>query len=455
VPNGNRVPGPGGSKAFQLELTGPFGSSAGQGRVPGAAGAWKSAFGIPALTLNEDVVKSIAEISLRRVSLTPVWDFALEHGRLLLDPPVELPSPVARPRPLHKLGLGVSGSTDPYPRLVFEIPPIDDALVKASKTFAAFASFLKLDAASMKGGRLWVVYQNDGGPPFNPGSGSDQGPTASLAVFMTFDRKRTGLTRLGWTVIDMRTPRPTLPAGEPFSSTSSYQAPRGPYSGISSIDFAVTVHRTGTLKVDVTGSAGVDSSKWGKFVQDFIHTKVSNSPLFPWPKDSTKLYAQGGMAVLLTPNLVLNKDQVYGIAYAGTIELGGSVTAGTHRTEASAEARYVIRTAKAKTPLGDFSLEVSPIGAIGRAFLRYNDGREEGFAGVEGALTTSVMVQLGRLGIGLSGQILVSTDPALNTPNAAGSRPVLSPLKEIPGQEPLGGPAGHHGSGSLVLRWEF
>jgi hypothetical protein len=182
---------------------------------------------------------------------------------------------------------------------------------------------------------------------------------------------------------------------------------------------------------------------------------VSNSPLLPWPKDSTKLFAQGGVAVLLTPDLVLGKGEVYGWAYQGTIELGGSATAGTHRTEGTVEARYVIRTAKVKTPVGDFAVEWSPIGVIGRAFLRYNDGREEGFAGVEGALTTGLMVRLGRLGIGIGGQMLVSTDPALQTPVGAGSRPVLSPLKEILGQAPLGGPAGHHGSGSIVLTWEF
>jgi hypothetical protein len=349
MPGGHRVPGPVGANPFQLQLVGPFGASAAQGRLPGPVGIQTSLFGIPALTLNQDLLKSIAQDSLQRVDLTPVWDFAMEHGRLLLDPPLELPASAARPRRFGNPGFGAASSIHAYSQLVFEIPPIDDALVKASKTFGAFASFLKLDAASMKGGRLWVVYQNDGAPPFNPGSGSDQGPTASLAVFVTFDRKRTGLTRLGWTVIDMRTPRPTLAAGDRFSSESLYQTQPGPYSGISSVDFAVTVHRTGVIKVDVTGAAGVDSSKWGKFVQDFIHKKVSNSPLLPWPKDSTKLFAQGGMAVLLTPNLVLNKDEVYGITYEGKIELGGSATTGTHRTEAAVEARYVIRTAKVKT----------------------------------------------------------------------------------------------------------
>ena len=119
-------------------------------------------------------------------------------------------------------------------------------------------------------------------------SGSDR----FLAVFLTFHRKRTGLTRVGWAIIDMRPPQP-LVAGERFSSESLHQTPPGPYSGIFSIDFAVTVHRTGTIKVDVSGAAGVDSSKWGEFVQNFIHKKVSTSPLLPWLKDSTKFVRPG------------------------------------------------------------------------------------------------------------------------------------------------------------------
>lgn len=339
------------------------------------------------------------------------------------------------------------GDPQSHPKLIFEIPPLDDALIKGSKSLYKFASMLGLDTLSLRGSRLWIVYENDGSLPFNPGSGSDQGPTAFLGIYVTFDAKTTGLTRLGWTVIDMRTPHPTLAPGAPFSSSSGYETPAGPYGGISSLDFTVTVHRTGTLKVDIIGAVGVDSARWGKFVQDAIHEKVSNSPLFPWPKSPDKFFAEGGIAALVTPHKVLNEGQVLGISYEGKIEFGGKLTTGTHRTEVTAEARYVIRTARVKTPVGDLSAEYSALGVFGRGFLRYNDGREAGFAGVEGGLKSSAMVQIGRLGIGVAGEITVSTDPALKTDNPAGSRPLLAPLS--------GGPAGHHGKGQFVFTWKW
>ena len=101
----------------------------------------------------------------------------------------------------------------------------------------------------------------------------------------------------------------------------------------------------------------------------------------------------------------------------------------------------MIRTAKVKTSLGDVSAEYSPIGAFARGFLRYSDGRTSDFAGVEGGLSTSAMVQIGRLGIGLKGDITVSSDRASQTGNPAGSPPLLSPLSEQLGsKERLGGP---------------
>ena len=402
------------------------------------------------LKLDPELQKLALRHTLSRADLLPFWEVVMEHGSPVLALPFTPPAlPVRSRRPSLLEPKSV-------PQLIFEIPPLDDALITASRSLGKLASLLGIDKLSLSGSRLWIVYRNDGPLPFNPGSGSDQGPTAFLGLYMTFDKQLTGLTRLGWTVIDMRTPRGTLPAGAAIASSSQYQTGPGPYSGISSIDFTVTVHRTGTLKVDIVGAAGVDSSRWGKFVQDFIHKKVSNSPLFPWPDRSEKLFAEGGAAVLVTPQKALTDGDVYGITYQGKIEFGAKATAGTHRTEATADARFVIRTASVKTPLGDFNAEYSPLGVFGRGFLRYNDGREHSFCGVEGGFTSSAMVRIGRLGIGLSGEITVSTDAALQTDNPAGSRPLLSPLSEPVGSsERLGGPAGHHGTGQIVLTWTF
>jgi hypothetical protein len=412
-----------------------------------AGGPWSpSRYSLGGPQLQLEIVPELKESMLRqtlfRHDLLPLWNVIIEHGRPLLQLP--FPEPKGLPR-LTRQRVKIGDPQD-HPKLIFEIPPLDDALIKGSKSLAQLASLLGLDTLSMRGSRLWIVYENDGSLP-NAGSGSDQGPTAFFGLYLSFDRQRTGLTRLGWTVIDMRTPRPTLPPGQPADSSGRYETPPGPYSGISSIDFTVTALRTGTVKVDITGAAGVDSTRWGKFVQDVIHTKVSNSPLLPWSNNPEKLFAQAGVAALWTPNKVLQQGNVFGISYEGKIELGGNVTTGSHRTEATAEARYVIRTASVMTPLGDISAEYSPLGAFARGFLRYNDGRTEGFAGVEGGVNTKLMVNIGRLGIGLAGDITMSTDPALQTPNPAGWGPLLSPL--------TGAPAGHHGRGQVVLTWRF
>jgi hypothetical protein len=297
---------------------------------------------------------------------------------------------------------------------------------------------------------LWVVYENDGtGIVPNFGSGSDQARTAALYISA---RKRTpavGLTRIGVTPIEMTTPRGTLPAGTPFSASSTYETPPGPYSGVVSLDVGVTVYRHGGTNVEVFGSAGVDSTGWGKLVQDTIHTKVSGSPLFPWPT-GTKPLADLGVAGHQSLNEIMRSD-FRGLTYAGRLEFDQSLVTGTRRAEGSLRARFVIRTAALRTPLGPLSMEFSPAGVLTRAFLRYNDGRVAVLAGVEAAISSSMMVNLGRVGLGLAGEMLLSTDPAFQTPLEAGSAPTATTAFGWLSS----GPLGHHGTGQLIFRIGF
>ena len=312
---------------------------------------------------------------------------------------------------------------------------------------------LLLDQLNTEQMTFWLAYENDGSPPFNPGSGSDQGPTARLSLFVTFDKMRTGLTKLGVTVIDMHTPRGYLD-GQAFDPGSTYRSDKEPYSGIASLDFEVTVLKKGHINVAILGSVGVDSSEWGRFVQGVIHKEVSGSPLFPWPRDVTKPFAEVGVAVLVTPQWALTKDEVFGIKYRGTIEFDAKAVTGTHRTEATVGARVVLRLATVNTLLGNLNIEYSPVGVFGRGFMRYNNGSEGVRFGIEGGVSSSIMLKVGSLGIGIESKTTVSTDPALQTSNPAGSAPLLNPLSSLTG-EPTGGPKGHHGLGRVILSWTF
>ena len=338
--------------------------------------------------------------------------------------------------------------------MVFSLPNEEALLILATEKLQNLAEQLNLHNISTEHMSFWMIYGNDGAPPFNPGSGSDQGKTANLNMFVTFDNNRTGLTKLGLTVIDMRTPKGRLRPGDAFSSESQYQTGKGPYSGISSIDFEVTFVRKGTIKVDFLGSVGIDSSEWGKFVQDNIHKHVSNSPLFPWPRDNLKPFAEAGIAALYKPEWVLSQDEVLGLKYKGSIQFDTKAVTGTHRTEITAGAKFILSTTAVSTPIGTFSVEYSPIGGFVRGFSRYNDGRTDGIFGVEGGVNNYVMINLGKLGIGLSGEITMSTDPSLQTDNPAGSGPLLNPLT-IMKMANIGGPKGHHGTGQVFLRWTF
>jgi hypothetical protein len=294
---------------------------------------------------------------------------------------------------------------------------------------------------------LWVIYENDGaGIVPNFGSGSDSGRTAALYVVARRRAPRIGLSRIGVTPMEMTTPPGILTAGAPRDPSSTYTTPPGPYSGVLSFDVGVTVHARGQTSVEVFGSAGVDSPAWGKLVQDYVHTELSNSPLFPWPT-GTKPLAELGVAGHQTLNDLVTSD-FRGLTYAGRLEIDESVVIGTRRTEGSLRARFVVRTAALRTPLGPISLEFSPMGVLTRAFMRYNDGRTAALAGVEAGVSSSFMVDLGPVGLGLVSEMMVSTDPAFRTGVEAGAHPA--------GTSAVGwlssGPAGHHGIGQLVLR---
>jgi hypothetical protein len=297
---------------------------------------------------------------------------------------------------------------------------------------------------------LWMIYENDGsGIVPNFGSGSDQGRTAALYIMARRRTSAVGLTRIGVTPIEMTTPRGTLPADVPWGPSSTYATPPGPYSGIVSLDVGVTVHRDGGTSVDVFGSAGVDSPAWGKLVQDTIHTKISGSPLFPWPT-GTKPLAELGVAGHQTLDRIMESD-FRGLTYTGRLEFDQSLVTGTRRTEGSLRARFVVRTAALGTPVGAISLEFSPIGVLTRAFMRYGDGRVASLAGVEAGVSSSMMVNLGRVGLGLAGEMLTSTDPAFQTPLEAGRHPAVTSATGWLSS----GPAGHHGVGQLIFRIGF
>ena len=300
---------------------------------------------------------------------------------------------------------------------------------------------------------LYIVYENDGtGIVPNFGSGSDQGRTAALYIYANFNKQGLGLNRIGVTGIEMTTPRGTLPEGATEGPESTYETPQGPYGGVAAIDVGITVARSGSSKLDFILAAGVDSLELGEAIQDLIHEQLSNSPVFPWPS-GTKPLLEGGVQFNKTIN-ELTKENFAGLSYTGRLELDASVLTGTRRTEATAGARFVIRTAKVHTPAGAISVEFSPLGAFARGFVRYNDGREGVLGGVEGGVNASLMLNVGRLGVGLRGEGMVSSDPAFQTGLAAGAHPTALKASPFVGED-YGLPAGAHGTGQLILKFEF
>lgn len=410
-----------------------------EGRLCGPIGYNKSTFSVPRLSINPDnAVRLHFQMMLSEREY--LWKLINKLPITRVFPTPQLIPPVKG----HQLkGINVSRL------LIGPIPSAETILIFLSEGLDSLATeinkLLLLDQIRESQKTFWLLYENDGGLPFNPGSGSDQGKTAKLSLFVTFDDMRSGLAKLGLTVIDMHTPRGYLAPGKPNSQYRVKDS--GPFVGRTSVDFEVILKKTGSLKVNILGSIGVDSSDWGKLVQGLIHTKISGSPLFPWPKRSTKLFAEIGSVLLLTPKRILYERDFLGLKYNGKIEFDAKAIVGTHRTEAAIGARVVLRTATVSTKIGDLKVEFSPIGGQVNGFVRYNDGRTLGSVGVEGSVNSSFWIKVGNLGLGIVGGITLSTDPSLQTANPAGSAPLLSPLS--------GGPKGHHGVGRVLLSWSF
>lgn len=339
-------------------------------------------------------------------------------------------------------------STDQTLRVLTQAPHKPDWLDRMLRP-----ETLEERAASESTMDVLINYDNDGtGNIPNKGSGTDQGKTAGFRGDAIFNKHGVGLSRIGLTLIGMTTPRPTLPPGASFGPETTYRTPKGPYSGILTADIGVTVLRSGGTVVDLVASVGIDSAEWGSFIQKFIHEKVSNSPLFPWPS-GTKPLIEGGITWGHTIER-LTQGSFAGLSYTGRLELNATALTGTRRTESTVGARFVLRTAKVRSSAGDIWVEFSPVGALARSFVRYNDGREHILAGAEAGVNSSIMINVGRVGLGLGGEAIVSTDPAFQTDTAAGSHPTA--LKASPLVGPgYGMPAGHHGTGQLIFKISF
>jgi Domain of unknown function (DUF4157) len=391
---------------------------------------------------------------LQQEGKAPIWSL-LEGKTLTLTPPVPLP----RLLPVRDTTESV---IEPL-RWAFGPLTTDEAfraLTYVEEKPDWFTEMLRPRQTRESVWDFWLVYENDGSGIFpNFGSGSDQFRTAALYLFATFNKKSTGLSKVGLTAIEMVTPRGTLPAGAPPGAgpETTYQTPPGPYSGVMAIDIGVTVSRTGTSRVDFILAAGVDSREWGKLVQDTIHKEVSNSPLFPWPS-GTKPLVEGGVTWNRTIN-DLTSEEFAGLEYTGRLEIDAKAITGTRRTEGTIGAKYVIRTARVHTPVGAIYVEFSPVGALTRGFVRYDDGRGSWLPGVEGGVNSSLMVNIGNVGLGLMGEAIMSTDPAAQTGNVAGTYPEALKASPFVGKtdrgEGYGMPAGHHGAGQLILKIGF
>jgi hypothetical protein len=386
--------------------------------------------------------------NLERVGRGDLW--RLLAGRpVRLSPPFDLPRIVperepGRPGQPTRLVFGPLSGDDVL-RALTSVPDKPDWLTRA----------LRPRAARESKGDLYLVYENDGKGFPNKGSGGDQGDTAGFSGGVNFNKQGLGITRVGVTAMEMVTPRGTLRPGDAFGEESTYETGKGPYSGILAAEIGVTVSRSRKSRVEILVRGGIDSREWGKFVQDIIHKYVSHSPLFPWPS-GTKPLLEGGVNWHHTIDDLYSKEFA-GLKYRGRIELEANALTGTRRSEGTMQARFVIRTAEVQTPAGPISVEFSPAGALVRGFVRYNDGREEPLAGVEAGVNSSLMVNIGRVGIGLRGEAIVSSDPAFQTGTEAGSHPTALKASPFVGSEGggYGMPAGHHGTGQLIFKLEW
>lgn len=267
-----------------------------------------------------------------------------------------------------------------------------------------------LNRESVKRHTLEIVYENDG-TGINPGGGTDQGPTAKFYAFLHRKKKNgKGHYSLGATIMDMHTPVPpkdhTVPAGRQKHETVYDVKDKGPYSGIAALNFGVTYYQNGGWSLNFLQSVGIDDPRWGKVVQDFIHEKISNSPLFPWQGDK-KLFLETGINASYTRQFKM-------MDVSGRIVLGTGVKFGTRGMEADWTAKMELDLIKLKgweRPL--LSVEA---GGKGNAHYRRNDGREFTHKGLEGGFIGGLKLSLGkRVSLVLTYEDIYSSDRTKQT----------------------------------------
>lgn len=175
---------------------------------------------------------------------------------------------------------------------------------------------------------------------------------------------------------DPRTPAGVSPPPDKQYLGTYQVAQPGPFAGIIAAHVRGIVSKEGRVTAEVYGALGADVDAAGKAAQDFIHRRISNSPLFPWP-DDTQPFAELGVGKTLTIQDVGGRQE-----FDNHLEFGWDAVTGTRRTEATVKGTFFLESAIWHTELGDFHLEWS-LGGIGRAFIRYNDGRPSTEMGVE------------------------------------------------------------------------
>lgn len=414
--------------------------SSSNGRQPGIVGQNKINFGLSPLQLKKDYdwIKTNLNITLKKHGLMQLSQIIEKYGQYLLKLPYSVPK------------TGKFASYEQSPNIIFKLPPMSKLFEKDREIIRKLLGF---NTDDLNGRAIHIAYHNDGGSP-NTGSGSDQGATAYLGLFLINESESAGLRRIGWTLIDMKTPRGFLASGTPHNKDSLYETAVAPYRGISSIDFEVRVSKSKQITIDLIAQVGIDSARWGKFIQDFVHKHISNSPLFPWPEDVIKFYAQGGAVLQVTPKWMEGQAEFLGIQYNGKLVFSGKFETGTHDTELSAGVSYQIQSAKYNLLGYTVRLEAS-MGVEGRAFIRKNHGIENDSKGVELNVSKKIMVRMGKIGIGLGGNILFSQDPSFQTDNKSGTHPLINPMPQVIGGEPTGGSLGHHGEGHILLEYRF
>jgi len=383
-----------------------------------------ASLGLPPLTLDPGIASRALQQSLEREGQTDLLGIVSNHqGRS----PVDLFPRMLRSAPDPKI-----------PPFLLMYGPLSEQ--EAMKAIGPPPKGRPPAEWFEHGDELYLVYENDGdGIVPNFGAGSDQGRTAAVHVFIRKHPVRTGLTEAG-VGFDMYTPRgfdPKTPSGMPPPEQArylgTYTTAPGPYAGLVYGHVKGIVSKEGRITTEVSGAVGANVQEAGKLAQDFIHRNISNSPLFPWPRGTTP-FAELGVGKTLTVQDVLGRHEFDNhLEWRGRLELGWDAVTGTRRTEATVKGTFVLESAIWHTELGDFHLEWS-LGGMGRAFMRYNDGRTSTEMGVEAGFNTSVMVTRGRLGLGLQGEDLFSTDPAFRTGLPAGREPAAfaaTPLSAV------------------------